>query len=62
MSGAQRTQLAHALRAHYDTGLTVRDIANATSRSYQGVHALLKLAGTRFRSKGSPGIRRRRTP
>ncbi|MBT2369382.1 transcriptional regulator [Streptomyces sp. ISL-10] len=52
MAGPDRDKVAADLKAQYESGASIRSIAEATSRSYGGVHRLLADAGVRFRSRG----------
>ncbi|MEU0836390.1 helix-turn-helix domain-containing protein [Streptomyces sp. NPDC005969] len=52
MAGPARDQVATELRKRYENGDSVRSIAEATNRSYGGVHRLLADAGVTFRSRG----------
>ncbi|MEV7004630.1 helix-turn-helix domain-containing protein [Streptomyces sp. NPDC093982] len=52
MAGPARDQVAAELKKRYEKGDSVRSIAEATNRSYGGVHRLLADAGVVFRSRG----------
>ncbi|MET8413159.1 helix-turn-helix domain-containing protein [Streptomyces sp. NPDC005195] len=52
MAGPARDQVAAELKERYEKGDSVRSIAEATNRSYGGVHRLLADAGVTFRSRG----------
>ncbi|MGY4907658.1 helix-turn-helix domain-containing protein [Streptomyces sp. 900116325] len=52
MAGPARDQVAAELKERYEKGNSVRSIAEATNRSYGGVHRLLADAGVTFRSRG----------
>ena len=50
--GPPRRTLAHDLRLRYETGTTIRDLAEEIDRSYGFVHKLLIEAGTGIRARG----------
>ncbi|MFJ2110754.1 helix-turn-helix domain-containing protein [Streptomyces sp. NPDC087850] len=50
--GPDRDKVAQELRKKYDSGTSIRALAQETGRSYGGVHRLLKDAGVAFRSRG----------
>ncbi|MEV5279684.1 helix-turn-helix domain-containing protein [Streptomyces sp. NPDC006692] len=50
--GPDRDKLAQDLKKKYDSGASIRALAEETGRSYGGVHRLLEDAGTAFRSRG----------
>lgn len=51
-SGPDRDKLAADLKKKYDSGASIRALAEETGRSYGGVHRLLQDAGATFRSRG----------
>ncbi|WP_127452964.1 helix-turn-helix domain-containing protein [Streptomyces sp. B29(2018)] len=55
--GPDRDKAAADLKKKYDSGTSIRALAEETGRSYGGVHRLLADAGVTFRSRG--GDRRR---
>ncbi|MEU2354442.1 helix-turn-helix domain-containing protein [Streptomyces misionensis] len=46
------------LKARYEKGAYIRELAKQTGRSYGFVHRLLREAGVPFRPRGSAGRRR----
>lgn len=50
--GDARADLASDLVKRYEKGASVRELAEATGRSYGFVHRLLRDAGTTFRGRG----------
>ncbi|KUH38599.1 MULTISPECIES: helix-turn-helix domain-containing protein [Streptomyces] len=50
--GPDRDKLAEGLKTKYDSGASIRALAEETGRSYGGVHRLLEEAGATFRSWG----------
>jgi hypothetical protein len=52
LKGQARTQRAAELRARYEAGDTVRNLAAAYGRSYGYIHGLLLAAGTTMRPHG----------
>ncbi|MFI0928673.1 helix-turn-helix domain-containing protein [Streptomyces sp. NPDC021012] len=58
--GPDRDKLAQDLKKKYDSGASIRALAEETGRSYGGVHRLLEDAGATFRSRG--GAPRRTEP
>ncbi|WP_306192222.1 MULTISPECIES: helix-turn-helix domain-containing protein [unclassified Streptomyces] len=50
--GPDRDKLAQDLKKKYDSGASIRALAEETGRSYGGVHRLLEDAKTTFRSRG----------
>lgn len=52
LKGQARTDHAHELRARYEAGDTIRNLATAYGRSYGCIHALLLAAGTTMRPHG----------
>ncbi|WP_329528569.1 helix-turn-helix domain-containing protein [Streptomyces sp. NBC_01462] len=51
-TGPERDKLAKDLKKKYDSGVSIRALAEETGRSYGGVHGLLEDAGAAFRSRG----------
>ncbi|KIE23402.1 transcriptional regulator [Streptomyces sp. MUSC 125] len=51
-SGPDRDKVAQDLKKKYDSGASIRALAEETGRSYGGVHRLLADAGVTFRSRG----------
>jgi hypothetical protein len=51
-TGARRRELAASLKFKYESGATIRELADETGRSCAGVANLLRLAETRMRPKG----------
>jgi predicted transcriptional regulator len=50
--GPDRDKLAQDLKKKYDSGASIRALAEETGRSYGGVHRLLEDAKVTFRSRG----------
>ncbi|MEU5176627.1 helix-turn-helix domain-containing protein [Streptomyces eurythermus] len=55
--GPDRDKLAQDLKKRYDSGASIRALAQETGRSYGGVHRLLEDAGATFRSRGGASRR-----
>jgi hypothetical protein len=54
LRGAERLELAAALKPKYEAGASVAELAVETGRSPGTVTGLLRLAGTRMRPAGRP--------
>lgn len=52
ISGTPRAILRDDLRAEYEDGASVRDLAREYGRSYGQTHKLLQEAGTPMRARG----------
>ncbi|MCP2337353.1 helix-turn-helix domain-containing protein [Actinomadura rupiterrae] len=52
VNGDARQALREVLRERYEAGATIRQLQDATGRSYGSIHLLLKEAGVTFRSRG----------
>jgi transposase len=52
VTGAQRDKLASDLAKKYADGVSIRDLAEETGRSYGFVHRMLTESGTPMRSRG----------
>lgn len=52
VSGGERDQLTSDLRQRYESGESIRALAEATGRSYGFVHRLLTESGQKMRSRG----------
>jgi hypothetical protein len=52
ITGADRNRLAGELKARYDQGASIRELASDTNRSYGFVHRMLSEAGARLRGRG----------
>jgi predicted transcriptional regulator len=50
--GDDRTELARLLRQRYESGVSIRDLAYQTGRSYGFVHRVLEESGTAMRGRG----------
>jgi len=63
ITGQERVTLGVHLARRYDTGASIRALAEATGRSYGLVHRLLSEYGVNLRSRGGgrPGGQRRAT-
>jgi hypothetical protein len=57
VTGAERETLSADLRKRYESGESIRALAEATGRSFGFVHRILTESGTPLRSRG--GSRRR---
>ncbi|MCQ8775042.1 helix-turn-helix domain-containing protein [Streptomyces telluris] len=55
-----RHQVGARLRKLYEGGASVRELADATGRSYSSVHRLLLEAGTTLRERGGASHRHRK--
>lgn len=60
ISGQERDALTAKLRKQYDKGVSIRELASETGRSYGFVHRLLVESGTQLRGRG--GANRRSAP
>ncbi|GHE06549.1 helix-turn-helix domain-containing protein [Streptomyces alanosinicus] len=52
MAGPDRGKVAAGLKAQYEGGASIRSSAEATNRSYGGVHRLLATTGVTFHPRG----------
>jgi hypothetical protein len=52
VTGGERDRLAADLRRKYDTGESIRSLAQSTGRSYGFVHRILSESGTSLRGRG----------
>ena len=52
VTGSDRSELANDLKTRYDSGESIRALANATGRSYGFIHRLLKETGVTLRGRG----------
>ncbi|MFD9443440.1 helix-turn-helix domain-containing protein [Streptomyces sp. NPDC060001] len=52
ISGAERDKLAADLKKAYDSGVSIRALAEGSGRSYGFVHRLLTDAGVVLRARG----------
>jgi helix-turn-helix protein len=52
VTGAERNKLATDLKKRYDSGESIRALANATGRSYGFVHRILTETGVALRGRG----------
>lgn len=52
VTGGERDRLAADLRRKYDTGESIRALAQSTGRSYGFVHRILSESGTSLRGRG----------
>jgi len=50
--GDDRAELARLLRQRYESGVSIRDLAYQTGRSYGFVHRVLEESGTAMRGRG----------
>ncbi|MFD5732525.1 helix-turn-helix domain-containing protein [Streptomyces sioyaensis] len=58
MSGAARDKLASSLQRKYDSGASIRELAEETGRSYGFVHRMLSEAGVTQRARRTRSARR----
>jgi len=63
ITGQERPTLGAQLARHYETGASIRALAEVPGRSYGFVHRLLSESGVSLRSRGGgrPGVQRRAT-
>ncbi len=52
VTGSDRNKLATDLKTRYDSGESIRALANATGRSYGFVHRILTETGVTLRGRG----------
>ncbi len=52
ITGERRTLLGAQLRAQYEDGRSIRELAAETGRSYGFVHRVLKESGATLRGRG----------
>lgn len=52
VTGSDRASLADTLRKEYESGASVRGLAEASGRSYGFVHRLLQESGVGLRQRG----------
>lgn len=52
VTGADRDKLATDLRKKYESGTSIRTLAESTGRSYGFVHRILSESGTTLRGRG----------
>ena len=52
VTGADRDKLATDLKKRYDSGESIRALANATGRSYGFIHRILTETGVALRGRG----------
>lgn len=57
----ERQELATVLRAEYERGASIRDLAERSGRSYGFCHRLLHEAGTDLRARGGNRVVRPKT-
>ncbi|MFJ8965369.1 helix-turn-helix domain-containing protein [Lentzea sp. NPDC102401] len=60
LTSQERTTLMAQLKARYQNGASIRELAAETEYSYGTIHRLLGLAGVTFRGRG--GSRKRSVP
>ncbi|MFI9271899.1 helix-turn-helix domain-containing protein [Kitasatospora sp. NPDC052896] len=53
VTGAAREKLAADLKKKYDSGASIRALAEETGRSYGFVHRMLTASGVKLRSRSS---------
>lgn len=52
ITGAARDEVSAMLKEKYETGASIRALAESTGRSYGFVHRVLSEAGVKLRSRG----------
>ena len=52
VTGPDRNKLATDLKQRYDSGESIRSLANATGRSYGFIHRILTETGVSLRGRG----------
>lgn len=52
VTGAERDKLASDLRKKYDSGESIRSLAESSGRSYGFIHRILSENGTSLRGRG----------
>ncbi len=52
VTGSERDRIAADLRTKYDSGASIRTLADATGRSYGFVHRILTETGAALRGRG----------
>jgi hypothetical protein len=52
VTGAERDKLATELKKKYESGTSIRTLAESTGRSYGFVHRVLSESGTKLRGRG----------
>jgi Helix-turn-helix domain len=52
VTGAERDKLAADLKKKYESGVSIRALAESTGRSYGFVHRILGESGTTLRGRG----------
>jgi len=52
ITGSERDRLAGDLRRKYDSGQSIRALAQSTGRSYGFIHRILSESGTSLRGRG----------
>ena len=52
ITGEERDKLAGELRQQYDSGKSIRELAESSGRSYGFVHRILSESGTTLRGRG----------
>ncbi|HVS69585.1 MAG TPA: helix-turn-helix domain-containing protein [Mycobacteriales bacterium] len=60
VTGGERDKLSSTLRKRYDSGSSIRDLAESTGRSYGFVHRILSESGATLRGRGG-ATRRKKT-
>lgn len=60
VTGNARTGLASDLKKQYEEGESIREIAEATGRSYGFVHRILSESGVKLRGRGGATRTKRR--
>jgi hypothetical protein len=52
VTGSDRSELANDLKTRYNSGESIRALANSTGRSYGFIHRLLTETGVKLRGRG----------
>ena len=61
VTGGERNKLANDLKKKYNSGASIRELAESTGRSYGFVHRVLTESGVTLRGRGG-ATRGERTP
>lgn len=60
ITGATREKLAVDLRKKYDSGKSIRTLAEESGRSYGFIHRILSESGVTLRGRGGPTRRKKK--
>lgn len=59
VTGTERDKLTGVLRKKYDSGASIRELAESTGRSYGFIHRVLSESGATLRGRGGPTRRKK---